>query len=434
MLTLLFKTITKAFMTNDNPAVSQTENQSQEKSSAKQYDFILYGATSFVGQIMLEYLSAYSKANTEEFSWAIAARNEQKLLQLKSEYGLDALDHYVADAHEQDKLSALCEKTKVIVTTVGPYALYGESLIAACAKSGTDYCDLTGEPQWIKAMLDKYEADAKASGARIVNCAGFDSIPSDLGVYLSQSLAIEKTGAPAKQIKMRVRRLKGTASGGTVASLLNVLKEAGDNAQLKRLLVNPYMLCSNDHSFSHRQKNHKKAEFDDDLKIWTMPFVMAAINERIVHRSNYLLNDLYGKDFIYDEAMSAKTASSAWITTLGLGAFVGAASITPIRNLLTKYVLPKPGEGPTKQQQEDGLFDMRFYASLSDSQQQVVQVYGDRDPGYGATAKMLSQVALCLSKDVNEVEGGFWTPAAALAKPLMERLAQHAGVTVKEMS
>ncbi|MFC4698686.1 saccharopine dehydrogenase family protein [Glaciecola siphonariae] len=401
-------------------------------------DFILYGASSFVGQIMVEYLASYS---AESFSWAIAGRDEQKLLSLKSQFKLNEIQHFVADATDAEALSAMCAQTKVVVTTVGPYALYGEPLVAACAQSGTDYCDLTGEPQWIKAMLDKYEAQAKASGARIVNCAGFDSIPSDLGVYLSQTLAIEKTGEPAKQIKMRVRKVKGTASGGTVASLLNVLKEAGANQDLKRQLLNPYLLCPQGHDFSKRQKVHKKAEYDEELELWTMPFVMAAINERIVHRSNALLNNRYGKDFMYDEAMSAKGAGTAWLTTLVLGAFVGAASIGPIRNLLSKYVLPKPGEGPSKQQQEEGMFDMRFYAALPkdpnvrtmQSAMQVVQVYGDKDPGYGSTAKMLSQLTLCLAKDAEGVKGGFWTPASALAAPLMKRLAEHAGVQVREM-
>lgn len=394
------------------------------------FDFVLYGATSFVGQIMVEYLSSLS---SEEFTWAIAGRSEKKLLELKAQHQLEDLPHFVADANDQEKLVALCQRSKVIVTTVGPYALYGEPVLAACVQTGTDYCDLTGEPQWIKAMLDKYEAKAKQSGARIVHCAGFDSVPSDLGVFLSQSLAIKKTGKPASQIKMRVRKLKGTASGGTVASILNVLKEAGDNPELRRQLVNPYILCPNDHQFSRRQKNHKKAEYDDELHIWTMPFVMAAINERIVHRTNALLDERYGNNFIYDEAMSSKTGSNAWMATIGLGAFVGAASISPLRNLLAKYVLPKPGEGPTKQQQLDGMFDLRFYARLHNGEQQVVQVIGDRDPGYGSTAKMLSQAALCLAKDVPNVAGGFWTPASAMGKPLIKRLAHFAGVDVKEM-
>ncbi|WP_395338783.1 saccharopine dehydrogenase family protein [Ningiella sp. W23] len=397
-------------------------------STSPQYDLILYGATSFVGKIMVAYLASLDQRT---LNWAVAARDESKLLALKDELKLDKIEHYVSQANDEKALATICEKTKVMVSTVGPYALYGETLVRVCAKSGTDYCDLTGEPQWIKAMLDKYEEEAKASGARLVNCAGFDSIPSDLGVYLSQSLAIEKTGAPAQQIKMRVRRLKGTASGGTVASLLNVLKEAGEDKTLRKQLVNPYLLCPADHSFSLRQTNHKSAEYDKHLKMWTMPFVMAAINERIVHRTNALLGNKYGKHFRYDEAMSAKNGGSAWMMTLGLGAFVAGASIGPIRRLLSQYVLPKPGEGPSPEQQQSGMFDMRFYAMLNNGETQVVQVKGDRDPGYGSTAKMLAQAALCLGKDVPELPGGFYTPAAAMAEPLIVRLREHAGVEVQ---
>lgn len=402
----------------------------QNNEQLNTFDILLYGATSFVGKIMVTYLASLPQG---DFSWAIAGRDEQKLQALKAEHNLPELDYFVADASDETALTDLCEKTRVIISTVGPYALFGETLVKVCAQTGTDYCDLTGEPQWIKSMLDKYEAQAKASGARIINSSGFDSIPSDLGVYLSQRLAIEKTGKPASQIKMRVYKLKGGASGGTIASMLNVLKEASDNPSLRKLLVNPYMLCGDNHPFHLRQKNHKKAEYDSTLGIWTMPFVMAAINERIVHRTNLLLNERYGKDFKYDEAMSSKTASTAWITTLGLGAFVGAASFAPVRSFLANYVLPKPGEGPSPSEQENGMFDMRFYATLENGQTQVVQVTGDKDPGYGSTAKMLSQAALCLAKETPDLPGGFWTPAAAMGESLITRLADHAGVIAQEM-
>lgn len=217
----------------------------------KEFDILLYGATSFVGKIMISYLANYAE---KTFSWAIAGRDEQKLLALKKEHGLTSVPHFVADAGDETALTALCEKTNVIISTVGPYALYGETLVKVCANTGTDYCDLTGEPQWIKAMLDKYEPQAQASGARIINCSGFDSIPSDLGVYFSQQSAIEKTGSPATQIKMRVYKIKGAASGGTIASMLNVLKEVSDNPSLRKLLVNPYMLCNAGHPFHLRQK------------------------------------------------------------------------------------------------------------------------------------------------------------------------------------
>ncbi|MBF7073883.1 saccharopine dehydrogenase NADP-binding domain-containing protein [Glaciecola sp. MH2013] len=393
------------------------------------FDFILYGASSFVGQIMTEYLASYQ---AESFTWAIAGRSETKLLELKERLNIQSVAHFLADADDEAALSDLCSKAKAIVSTVGPYALYGETLVKLCAQSGTDYCDLTGEPQWIKAMLEKYENDAKASGARIVHCTGFDSIPSDLGVFKLQHLAIERYSRAADSVKMRVRRIKGAASGGTIASMLNVIKEAKDNPALRKVLVNPYVLCPPEHGFTLRQKNHKKAEYDNAMKVWTMPFVMAAINERIVHRSNALQNNLYGENFRYDEAMTAKTGFQAWTFTLGLGAFMVAASISPLRRFLANKVLPKPGEGPSEEEQLSGMFDMRFYANI-DGHDLCVKVYGDRDPGYGSTAKMLAQSVLCLSKDIPELKGGFWTPASAMGDKLISRLAQHAGVSIEEL-
>jgi short subunit dehydrogenase-like uncharacterized protein len=398
--------------------------------SDQQFDFILYGATSFVGQIMVEYLAGYT---SEEYTWAIAGRSESKLQELKQRLNLHEIPHFVANASDETTLKALCKKTKAVVSTVGPYALYGETLVKVCAQSGTDYCDLTGEPQWIKQMLEKYEADAKSSCARIVHCTGFDSIPSDLGVYKLQQTAIKQTSAPAKYVKMRVRKIKGAASGGTIASMLNVFKEVKENPELRKVLVNPYVLCPSGHPFKQRQKNHKGAQRDDSLGVWTMPFVMASINERVVHRSNALLGNQYGEDFLYDEAMTAKSGFQAWTFTLGLGAFMLAASLSPLRKLLASYVLAKPGEGPTPEQQLNGMFDMRFYADMPNGDQLVVKVEGDRDPGYGSTAKMLAQAVLCLSKDIPDVKGGFWTPASALNEPLIERLASHAGVSIEVM-
>jgi short subunit dehydrogenase-like uncharacterized protein len=232
---------------------------------------------------------------------------------------------------------------------------------------------------------------------------------------------------------MRVRKVKGVASGGTIASMLNVFKEVKENPQLRKVLINPYVLCPDGHTFKQRQKNHKGAEHDKSLGVWTMPFVMASINERIVHRSNALLGNQYGADFLYDEAMTAKSGLQAWTFTLGLGAFMLAASLSPLRKLLANYVLAKPGEGPTAEQQLDGMFDMRFYADMPNGNKLVLKVEGDRDPGYGSTAKMLAQAVLCLSKDIPDLNGGFWTPASALNEPLIERLAKHAGVTIAVM-
>lgn len=394
------------------------------------YDLVLYGATSFVGQIICEYLADYKD---EQVTWAMAGRSEQKLIEVKQRIGID-VPHIVVNADDEDGLRAMCEQTKVVLTTVGPYALYGESVVKACVNTGTAYCDLTGEPQWIKRMVDKYHSAAQQSGSRLINCTGFDSIPSDLGVYHLQRLAIEKTGKPATQIKMRVHRIRGGASGGTVASLLNVLKEAKKDPGLRKALVNPYVLCPEGHPYSVRQKNHKSAEYDDELNMWTMPFVMASINERVVHRSNALLGNMYGENFRYDEAMSAKNKSIAKKTTLGLGAFMVAANISPLRILLEKFVLPKPGEGPSKEEQLNGIYDMRFYGTLANGEKIEVKVLGDRDPGYGSTAKMITQAGLCLANDSVDTQGGFWTPASLLNDKLIKRLAEHAGVIVEEVS
>lgn len=394
------------------------------------FDIVLYGATSFVGQITAKYLAQHT---SEPFSWAIAGRNRAKLDTLKAELGLADLPILVADSHDEDALRSIAEQTNVIITTVGPYALYGETLVKICAETGTDYCDLTGEPQWIKQMLDQYAAQAKESGARIIHCAGFDSIPSDLGVWALQEHAIAATGKPVSHIKMRVTKIRGAASGGTVASMLNVMADVGKDKSLRKVLVNPYVLCPDEHGFHVRQTNHQKAQFEPDTKMWVMPFVMAAINERIVHRTNALLGARYGSAFRYDEAMRAKSAGQAWGMTLGLGAFMLGAATGLGRTLMAKTFLPKPGEGPSEQAQLKGMFDMRFYGTTEDGSQLEFKVKGDRDPGYGSTAKMLAQVGLCLAKDVSELEGGCWTPASGLGQKLIDRLAAHAGVSVSQV-
>jgi short subunit dehydrogenase-like uncharacterized protein len=398
--------------------------------STASFDVVVFGATSFVGQILVEYLRDYQG---ESFTWAMAGRSASKLAQVQQDKGVEHIPVIVADSHDEQALTAMCAQAKVIISTVGPYALYGEPLVKVCAETGTDYCDLTGEPQWIKKMLDKYETLAQQQGARIVHTAGFDSIPSDLGVWTLQQQALAATGQPIEHIRMRVRKIIGAASGGTVASMLNVLEEASREPSLRKLLVNPYVLCPSDHPYTLRQTNHKKAHFEQATNMWIMPFVMAAINERIVHRSNALLGHHYGENFRYDEAMQAKSAGQAWGMTLGLGAFMVGASISPIRKLMAKTFLPKPGEGPSPEAQRKGMFDMRFYGTDSEGTQHVVKVTGDRDPGYGSTAKMLAQVGLCLAFDVPELAGGSWTPAAGLAKPLTKRLAQHAGVEISRL-
>jgi short subunit dehydrogenase-like uncharacterized protein len=406
----------------------------------RQYDIVLFGATSFVGEILTGYMLEKYPAEGK-LKWAIAGRSQTKLDNLKASLGAPAMSipSIVADTSDEASIDVLVGSTKVIISTVGPYALYGEPVIKSCVAQGTDYCDLTGEPQWIKKMIDRYEDVAKVSGARIVNCCGFDSIPSDLGVYFIQERAKERFGHYCSSVKMRVKKIKGAASGGTIASVMNMIKEATKDAELRKLLQNPYALCPADHPFRKKQTDLKTVAYDKDMQAWVAPFVMAAINIRIVHRTNSLLGNQYGVDFLYDEAMitgkSVLGAAGAAAFAAGMGGFMIAAAIPPSRWFLEKVILPKPGEGPSAKEQLEGHYDLRFVGKTFDGQEIACKVTGDRDPGYGSTAKMLGQSAVCLAEDVlkDDKAGGFWTPASIFGDKIIDRLEQHAGLSFSEL-
>jgi short subunit dehydrogenase-like uncharacterized protein len=404
---------------------------------SKKFDIIVFGATSFVGQILCRYLHQHLAGTTT--AWAMAGRSESKLKQFRAELALSApacqpesIEIIVADAQDEAALTSLCQQTRVVVSTVGPYALYGETLVKACVDTGTDYCDLTGEVQWIRRMIIRYEQAAKASGARIVHCCGFDSIPSDMGVYFLQQQADQQFGSYCSKVKMRVKNLKGGASGGTIASMINVVKEAAADADLRRELADPYSICSPGHGLKATQ-HAITVEYDEDVKSWVAPFIMSGINTRIVHRSNALLNAEYGTDFSYDEGMLTgdgnKGRGRARRLTWALNMFMLAAALRPSRWLVQKF-LPKPGQGPSPQAQEQGYFDLLFMGTTASGQTLHTKVHGDRDPGYGATGRMLGQAALCLAHDVSKSEkaGGFWTPSTLFADKLIIRLEQHADV------
>ncbi|MDX1597261.1 MAG: saccharopine dehydrogenase NADP-binding domain-containing protein [Marinobacter sp.] len=403
------------------------------KSTDTTYDLVVFGATSFVGQILTRYLfETYGVGKS--VSWAIAGRSESKLGKLKEELGADAreLPTIIADAANEADLGAMCDQTRVIISTVGPYALYGEPLVQACARTGTDYCDLTGEVQWIRKMVERYEDEAKSSGARIVHCCGFDSIPSDMGVWFLQQQAEQTFGAPCRDVRMRVKAAKGEFSGGTVASMINVAREAASDPKLRKELANPFSICPPDHRSQARQPSLKTAEYDKDFGVWLAPFVMGAINTRVVHRSNALQQARYGKEFTYDEAMMTgrgmKGRLTAYGITGGLGAFFTASALKPTRWLVEKFV-PAPGEGPSPEAQENGYFDLRFIGKTEDGRTLITKVTGDRDPGYGSTGKMLGEAGMCLAFDVDaEQPGGFWTPASLLDGKLMDRLTSKAGL------
>ena len=407
------------------------------------FDVVVFGATSFVGQILCGYLlqefGSAKRPGARKLKWAIAGRSQSKLAGLRSSLGPNAngIEIIVADAADEKALEKLCASTRVVVSTVGPYALYGEPLVRVCTRLGTDYCDLTGEAPWMRRMIEKYEDDARKSGARIVHCCGFDSIPSDLGVRFLQEQSLSHYGEYCPAIKMRVKAMRGAASGGTVASMVNMVREARHDAALRRELANPYSLCppeKNAATTRPRQTNITVPTYDADFAAWCAPFVMAAINVRVVLRSNALLKNAYGDKFRYDEAMLTGRGISgrakALCITAGLAGFVAAAAVAPTRWLMEKVVLPAPGEGPSPDEQKNGFFDLRFVGRTEGGRELRVKVTGDRDPGYGSTGKMLGEAAACLALDISkdDVSGGFWTPSTALGANLQERLEAHAGV------
>ena len=411
------------------------------------YTVVLYGATSFVGQITAHYLAQFlteQKPNEDashSVTWAIAGRDEDKLKKLQDEIvskqgnKADKVAIIIANSNDEASLDAMTKQTQVLISTVGPYLKYGEPLIKSCAQNGTDYVDLTGEAIFIKDMLDKYQDTAKQSGARIVNSCGFDSIPSDLGVYFTQQQAQDKFNQACETIHMRVKAAKGGVSGGTIASMGTIFEEVGEDKARRKQVANPYLLNDDTDAPTTRQKNISKPEYDDDHKRWLAPFVMAVINTRIVHRTNQLLSYEYGREFKYDEAMWMQDGVKGKLMSYGLSAgllgFASAMMFKPSRELLSKHVLPKSGSGPSKSEQENGFFDIRFFGTTAKQDTINTKVTGDRDPGYGSTSRMLAQSALCLAQDISQedVAGGFWTPATAMGDKLIQRLEEHAGLS-----
>ena len=425
-----------------NTDIAKSTNSSGDNkkinSEKRAYAVVLYGATSFVGQITAHYLAEFLSANKDksgsEINWAIAGRDQEKLNELQSKL-TSTVDIIIANSDDAASLDAMTEQTQVIISTVGPYLKYGEPLIKSCVDNGTDYVDLTGEAIFIKDMMDKYQEAAKQSGARIVNSCGFDSIPSDLGVYFTQKQAEAKFDSACDVIHMRVKAAKGGLSGGTIASMATIFEEVGQDKSRRKQVANPYLLNDDKDAPNARQSNVSKPEYDSEHQRWLAPFVMASINTRIVHRSNQLLGYEYGREFKYDEAMWMKDGIKGKLTSYALSAgllgFATAMMITPSRELLSKHVLPKSGSGPSKEEQENGYFDIRLFGQTANKDSITTKVTGDKDPGYGSTSRMLSQAALCLAQDISkeEVKGGFWTPASAMGDKLLARLEKHAGLS-----
>lgn len=399
----------------------------------REFDVVLYGATSFVGRFVAAHLYLrQQKDNTLRI--ALAGRDSTKLEALKHELGLAGLPIIIADASDSKALTALAERTKVVASTVGPYARYGSALVAACANAGTDYCDLTAEIPWMQRMMDQHGATAKNTGARIVHSCGFDSIPSDLGTWVLQQAALQRFDKPCERVEMRLLKASGGFSGGTVASLSDMVAEAVDDPQVRAAMIDPYGLAR--HSAGGPQKDRILPHYDRNLGQWSAPFLMGPINTRTVQRSHVLAGLPWGHDFVYDEAMSTGRgvlglAMAAGVTG-ALGSLIGLTALKPTRPLLQR-ILPKPGTGPSLKTIENGFFTMHATGTTRDGQQLSVAIHGKKDPGYGATAKMLGESALCLAADCNNhhVGGGFWTPSTAMGEALAQRLAEHADVKIE---
>ncbi|MFD2177551.1 saccharopine dehydrogenase family protein [Veronia pacifica] len=411
----------------------------------KPLDLIVFGATSFVGQILCRYLSdTFNGKGQEALVWAIAGRSRPKLEKVKDETGIKDLRILIADSDDKDSLDALCAEARVIASTVGPYAFYGENLVRACCESGTDYCDLTGESLWIHPMLKRYESMAKKTGARIVHACGFDSVPSDIGVYFTQQLAKKKFGNYCNQIKMRVKAIRGGASGGTVASVINHAEEVVKSPSLLKNLANPYLICPEQDCANARQSTNNLPAQDPDFNRWTAPFIMAAINTQIVFRSHALSGHPYGRDFTYDEAMltgkGAKGMLKSGAIVGGLSTFLSLVALPPSRWLLKKTILPNPGQGPSPEAQQNGFYDIRFAGKTPEGQTIRTHFIGRGDPGYCSTSKILGQSAACLALDMHENglkiegEGGFWTTATLLGDHLVSRLQTFACIEIDEDS
>src|SRR6266550_385893 len=387
------------------------------KPSSK-FDIIVYGATGFTGQLVAEYLSTHYRGDGS-LKWAMAGRSLDKLASVRDAIGAAAdTALIVADASDPASLKAMVDQARSVLSTVGPYQLYGSELVAACAASGTDYLDLCGEPVWMRHMIDAHQATAQSSGARIVFSCGFDSLPFELGVFFCQETAKKLLGAPVNRIKGRVRAMKGTFSGGTAASIKATFAAASKDLSLVALLKNPFVLTPGFEG--PKQPPGNKPLFDEDLGLWTAPFVMATINTRNVHRSNMLMGFPYGKEFVYDEMV---------LTGAGEKGEANAKLVMAANTEKTGPNAPKPGEGPSKKERENGLYDLLYVAIAPDGRHVRAGVKGDRDPGYGSTSKMISECAICLLRDTPDVPAGIWTPGAAMSHKLIKRLVAHAGFT-----
>ena len=379
------------------------------------YDFVVYGASGFTGKLVVEY--ALNQYSNEDISWAIAGRNLEKLQNLKEKLKLtNDVGIIQVDSEDQSSIDALVMQTKCVLTTVGPYQLYGDKVVRACISSGTDYVDLCGEVGFMHKIISECSAEAKQTGARIVFSCGFDSIPFDLGVLFVQEEVMSRLNKYAPSVRGRVRDMNGEFSGGTAASMKATMAALQSDPELLNVLVNPHALCEGFQGV--QQDDDSKPVYDEELDTWVAPFFMAPINTKNIHRSNKLMNHIYGESFKYNEM---------WIQGPGEQGKAAAEFISTMNPLGDA---PEPGEGPSRESRENGNYDVLFCADV-DGETIKASVNGDMDPGYGSTSKMITESALCLVKDCQDLAGGIYTPASSMGTKLIKRLESNAGLTFK---
>ena len=385
--------------------------------SESEFDIVVYGATGYTGRLVAEHFVREYGNKDGGPKWAMAGRSADKLAAVREEIGAPASTPLiVADASDPASLEAMCRRTRVVLTTVGPYQLYGDELVEACVRTGTDYADLCGEPAWMAAKIAEHHEAAKASGARICFSSGFDSIPFDLGVLMLQKEAVVRHGEPAPRVKGRVRAMQGTFSGGTAASLGATMKAAMKDASVIGVLRNPFALTPGFEGPD--QPSGMVPRYEDALGKWAAPFIMAPINTKNVHRTNFLRGHPYGEDFRYDEMMLTSPGDA--------GKAAANALVELVKNPFGAKP-PKPGEGPTKEERENGFYDVVFRGEYPDGRSITYAVKGKFDPGYGSTSRMLGETGMALLSC--DAEGGVGTPGSFLGEALVERLREHAHLT-----
>jgi short subunit dehydrogenase-like uncharacterized protein len=405
------------------------------------YDVVVWGATGVAGQLVADHLTG--QYTPEELSLALGGRNEERLRRVETRLvdgtrEWDDLPLVLGDATDPASLRELARSTRVVCTTVGPYTTYGTPLVEACVEAGTDYCDLTGEVTWIREMIDRYHDEAVETGARIVHSCGFDSIPADLGNLLVQSFATDEFDAPCELVRIYLEAGSGGVSGGTMASAVAMYEAASTDPIARQTLRNPYSLAPRGERAGVDPGEQRRPKRDPLRDVWTAPSPMAPVNERVVRRSNAVLGYPWGREFRCSEVvptgrgLGGAAAASAIAVGLGLGDV--AMSIGPVREGLSRFVFPEPGEGPTNAQMDAGHFTVRVFGRGTAPDGPFVvasEISADRDPGYGATAQMLGEAAMCLVREEidSPVPGGVLTPASGIGAPLAERL-REVGLTV----